>query len=173
MLKTTVSDKTQQLCLIVYYIILAWPICSLAQYLIYGLSVLCLFIARKYYNNIVQFRITISFGLEMPSISLGFVEQEASWHLDSYLFPDKVGGRPAWLALDHLPSDLHCPHCHQHMVFLLQLYSPIDDKDDCFHRTLFVFMCKNGKCFLPQEGAKSQPFRVFRSQLPKDDPFYR
>ncbi|KAL5963370.1 Programmed cell death protein 2 [Taenia solium] len=108
----------------------------------------------------------------MPSVTLGFIEPRASWHLVSHLFPDKVGGRPAWLALSHLPGDLECPHCHHRMVFLLQLYSPLDDREDCFHRMLFVFMCKNGTCFLPQNGVKTQPFRVFRSQLPKENPYY-
>ncbi|VDM17948.1 unnamed protein product [Hydatigera taeniaeformis] len=110
--------------------------------------------------------------LLMSCITLGFVESASSCRLVSHLFPDKIGGRPAWLALSHLPEDLECPHCHHHMVFLLQLYSPIDDRMDCFHRMLFVFMCKSGSCFLPQNGVKPRPFRVFRSQLPKENPYY-
>lgn len=37
---------------------------------------------------------------------------------------------------------------------------------------LFVFMCKNGICFLPHNGVEPRPFRVFRSQLPKENPYY-
>uniref|UniRef100_A0A5K3ELI7 MYND-type domain-containing protein n=1 Tax=Mesocestoides corti TaxID=53468 RepID=A0A5K3ELI7_MESCO len=108
----------------------------------------------------------------MSTITLGFVESAPPWQLVSHLFPDKVGGRPAWLALNHLPPDLSCPHCKNSMAFLLQLYSPLDEREDCFHRMLFVFMCKNGVCFQPQNGVKANPFRVFRSQLPKENPYY-
>lgn len=60
---------------------------------------------------------------KMPSITLGFAEAASSWTLVSHLFPDKIGGRPAWLALKHLPksSDLICPCCQQPMSFLLQV----------------------------------------------------
>lgn len=109
----------------------------------------------------------------MTSITFGFVESEEPFRLVSHLFPDKVGGRPAWLALKNLPQNIQCPQCQQPMVFLLQLYSPLDEREDCFHRTLFVFMCRNGICFQPSNRDKSTPFRVYRSQLPKENPFYR
>ncbi|VDL11794.1 unnamed protein product [Hymenolepis diminuta] len=108
----------------------------------------------------------------MTSIAFGFVESEEPFRLVSHLFPDKVGGRPAWLALKNLPRNIQCPQCQQPMVFLLQLYSPLDEREDCFHRTLFVFMCRNGICFQPSNRDKPPPFRAYRSQLPKENPFY-
>ncbi|CAH8639258.1 unnamed protein product [Heterobilharzia americana] len=85
--------------------------------------------------------------------------------------PDKIGGRPAWLALRNLPSpnELICPLCSNPMCFVLQIYSPLSEKSDCFHRMLFLFMCRNGKC---HHQADSTPFCVFRSQLPRDNCYY-
>ena len=70
---------------------------------------------------------------------------------------------------------LACDSCHSQLVFLLQLYAPItdtdkyaerlEDKDKCFHRTLFVFMCTAGTC-------KRRTFRVLRSQLARHNDFY-
>ncbi|KAM7536849.1 hypothetical protein Aperf_G00000085987 [Anoplocephala perfoliata] len=108
----------------------------------------------------------------MSSITLGFVEPDEPFRLISHFFPDKVGGRPAWLALNQMPNNLQCPNCQKTMVFLLQLYSPIERREDCFHRMLFVFMCKNGNCFQSSAGNNMCPFRVFRSQLPRKNPFY-
>lgn len=107
------------------------------------------------------------------SITLGYLEDEEPFKLTSFLFPDKVGGRPAWLALNRLPENILCPKCQSSMVFFLQLYSPIDDRDDCFHRALFVFMCKNGSCFESSNPDMPHPFRVYRSQIPKENPYYR
>uniref|UniRef100_A0A0R3TXF3 MYND-type domain-containing protein n=1 Tax=Rodentolepis nana TaxID=102285 RepID=A0A0R3TXF3_RODNA len=109
---------------------------------------------------------------KMSTISFGFVEFEEPFRLVSHLFPDKVGGRPAWLALTGLPQNTQCAQCQLPMAFLLQLYSPLDERKDCFHRTLFVFMCKNGSCFLPSNRHNPPPFRVYRSQLPRNNRFY-
>ncbi|VEL27597.1 unnamed protein product [Protopolystoma xenopodis] len=110
-------------------------------------------------------------GQLLPSLKLGFAEVCESWRLLSYFFPDKIGGRPAWLALKHLPlpSHLACQYCGEPMAFMLQLYSPIENNVNCFHRSLFVFICKNGKCF--QIG--NSPVKVFRSQLPRMNEYYR
>ncbi|CAH8430442.1 unnamed protein product [Dicrocoelium dendriticum] len=105
-------------------------------------------------------------------LALGFVSESPPWHLISPLFPDKVGGRPAWLALKHLPSpnQLQCPYCKLPMVFVLQVYSTIDDRPDCFHRFLYLFMCRNGPCHDPNN--IRAPFIVFRSQLSRSNPYY-
>eukprot|EP00051_Salpingoeca_urceolata_P018401 m.258052 g.258052 ORF g.258052 m.258052 type:complete len:127 (-) comp19185_c0_seq21:1160-1540(-) len=56
------------------------------------------------------------------------------------------------------------------MTFLLQVYTGgAFERDDCFHRTLFVFCCKNGRCHL---GGRSGGFKVFRSQLARSNDFY-
>uniref|UniRef100_A0A0X3PZ80 MYND-type domain-containing protein n=1 Tax=Schistocephalus solidus TaxID=70667 RepID=A0A0X3PZ80_SCHSO len=117
----------------------------------------------------------------MSQLHYGFAEPAPACTLVSHLFPDKIGGRPAWLALDHLPDEaqLVCCSCSQPMAFLLQLYSPLgDDREDCFHRMLFVFMCKSGRCFFNSASSSesfapsSVPFRVFRSQMAKSNPYY-
>ncbi|CAL8093793.1 unnamed protein product [Calicophoron daubneyi] len=108
----------------------------------------------------------------MPStLALGFATKCPPWHLVSPLFPDKIGGRPAWLALKQLPQpcDLACPTCSNPMAFVLQLYSPVDGREDCFHRVLFLFMCLNGGCHCKD---KKPPFAVFRSQLPRCNAYY-
>ncbi|CAH8871173.1 unnamed protein product [Trichobilharzia szidati] len=111
-------------------------------------------------------------SLMMPSnLALGFAVSGTPWHLISHLFPDKIGGRPAWLALSHLPSpsELACPVCSNPMCFVLQLYSPLSEKADCFHRMLFLFMCRKGEC---HHEADQTPFFVFRSQLPRKNCYY-
>lgn len=119
-----------------------------------------------------------------PGLALGFASSAHSWHLISSLFPDKIGGRPAWLALQNLPkpNQLACAICSQPMAFLLQVrshtisleaskvYSMLDKRADCFHRSLFVFMCRNGQCHRSENPA---PFGVFRSQLARNNAYYR
>ena len=81
---------------------------------------------------------------------LGFLEKidaPDSWQLDSRFFPSKLGGKPAWLNLRDLPASslIMCQLCKLPRSFLCQLYANIDDKPDCFHRTLFIFMCRSVK----------------------------
>ena len=87
-------------------------------------------------------------------IDLGFlepVEPSDEWQLESRYFPSKLGGKPAWLSLEGLPpcSQILCPSCNLPRSFLCQIYANIDEQIACFHRTLFVFMCRSnkvGKC---------------------------
>ena len=84
------------------------------------------------------------------SRDLGFldpVEASNQWQLESRFFPSKVGGTPAWLNLTDLPSRsiIQCPTCKLPRSFLCQLYANIDHLPSCFHRTLFVFMCRSAK----------------------------
>jgi len=46
---------------------------------------------------------------------------------------------------------------------LLQIYAPIEGNAEAFHRTLFLFCCKNGSC---------RNFKLIRAQLPRDNKFY-
>lgn len=116
-------------------------------------------------------------------LAIGFATEDCSWHLLSHLFPDKIGGRPAWLALKYLPepSALKCSICSESMVFVLQvseidfyilkkIYSPISSRDDCFHRFIYLFMCRKGDCHINKEHL---PFAVFRSQLSRKNDYYR
>lgn len=106
-----------------------------------------------------------------PVVELGFVEKTPAWNLRSKFFPSKVGGYPAWLALKGLPSNekLSCKKCSNPLAFLCQLYAPHHDKLRCFHRTVFVFVCRNPKC---SEENDASNIRVFRSQLPRENDFY-
>ena len=112
---------------------------------------------------------------EQPStdpedIQLGFVENTDSWKLVSRYFPTKVGGRPAWLDLKHLPpaESLRCGHCGAPYVFLCQLYAPVEGRDACFHRTLFLFICRRPACSQEKAGGVA----ALRCQLPLQNDFY-
>jgi len=104
-------------------------------------------------------------------VELGFVETIAGWRLSSTFFPSKVGGKPAWLNLKPIPSadNVKCGKCNEPCVFLLQVYAPIPNENTCFHRTVFVFICKNPACCTRRDNSN---FVVLRSQLPKLNEFY-
>ncbi|GFE55636.1 programmed cell death [Babesia ovis] len=88
------------------------------------------------------------------------------WQYQRQFFPSKIGGFPAWLEPENLPSedDIACPGCSTVMTFVLQLYAPDDDEPsgDAFHRALFLFACQ--PC-----GTK---WTAFRSQLPRKNRHY-
>lgn len=107
----------------------------------------------------------------MSNVDLGFLEECEDWEVESRLFPSKVGGKPAWLDLENLPkvADLKCDKCNQVMIFLCQVYAPIEDDEDNFHRTLYVFICKNVSCC---ERNDSGNIKVFRNSLPRKNKFY-
>lgn len=104
-------------------------------------------------------------------VDVGYVDEAESWKLESRFFPSKVGGRPAWLNLSELPSpkDMECEKCHEACILLCQIYAPIETRNDCFHRTLFVFLCRNPKCSSTNDNSS---FIVFRSQLRRENDFY-
>ena len=105
------------------------------------------------------------------SIELGFVEEVHPNLLLSLYFPSKVGGKPSWLKPTELVDgeDLKCKDCNKVLTFLLQVYSPLSEPKTCFHRTTFVFCCRNGKCYKKNSDA---PFVAFRCQLPRANDFY-
>ncbi|XP_017045341.1 programmed cell death protein 2 [Drosophila ficusphila] len=104
-------------------------------------------------------------------IDLGFAEKNdnAAWLSNRY-FPSKLGGQPAWLELDSLPStsQLQCRKCLAPKSFLAQLYAPFDD-DFNFHRSIYLFLCRNANC---QEAQSASNFTVLRSQLPRKNKFF-
>ncbi|XP_039220364.1 programmed cell death protein 2 isoform X2 [Crotalus tigris] len=106
-------------------------------------------------------------------VELGFVEEAAPWRLRSDQFPCKVGGRPAWLGEAGLPgpSELRCGVCGQPCAFLLQLYAPVQERPEAFHRTLFLFGCRQPSCYRPA-GPAPGSLRVFRNQLPRKNDTY-
>ena len=78
-----------------------------------------------------------------------------------FMFPSKVGGKPAWLVPQELP-EITCDTCKYRMTFLLQVYAPDSENDSAFHRSLLVFICLKCRWFL----------KCYRAQLPLENPFY-
>lgn len=102
---------------------------------------------------------------------LGFAEAPLRpLDLLRHTFPSKIGGRPAWLDPVNLPQihDLRCPTDSSMMKFLLQVYAPVEENPEAFHRTLFVFISPRS------QGLHSSPpgIQVLRCQLPRSNAFY-
>ncbi|KAH9504649.1 Programmed cell death protein 2 [Bulinus truncatus] len=105
-------------------------------------------------------------------VKLGFIEEDTDLRLlNSHFFPSKVGGKPSWLSLNSLPDseEIQCVKCKGIMIFLMQVYAPLQIRDDTFHRAVFVFVCPKATCSSPDDGSS---FKVFRSQLPLLNNFY-
>lgn len=96
------------------------------------------------------------------------------WELASRHFPSKVGGKPAWLDLENLPSSsvIKCPSCGRPRQFLLQLYSPDEDVETGFHRTVYIFLCTSNACWGDRSSPSFPPVLVLRSQLKRENRFY-
>ncbi|KAI9010657.1 programmed cell death protein 2 [Hyaloraphidium curvatum] len=104
------------------------------------------------------------------SVHLGFLSPAEDLQANINDFPSKVGGRPIWLNPNPMPAEnVVCGVCGKPQVLLLQIYTPEDDPPEAYHRVVYVFCCKNGKCH-KVEWKKSMS--VFRSQLPRDNPYY-
>lgn len=62
--------------------------------------------------------------MDKSRIDLGFLEEcEKPWLLTNTYFPSKVGGRPAWLDVESIPSNdrLKCTECGTQLAFLCQV----------------------------------------------------
>lgn len=108
---------------------------------------------------------------EEKRVDIGVLEPCESWRLKSRFFPCKVGGKPAWLDLENIPSHdkLKCKHCESPCTFLCQIYAPCEENESAFHRTLFIFVCRESDCCKPNDSGN---FKVFRSQLERLNKFY-
>ncbi|KAL0840367.1 hypothetical protein ABMA28_015627 [Loxostege sticticalis] len=104
-------------------------------------------------------------------VDIGFLEEKSNWQLHPRFFPSKVGGKPAWLDLQNLPnpSQLICKKCSEPLIFLCQVYAPYEEQNDTFHRTVFIFICRNGSCCRTNS---SENFVVLRCQLGRKNDFY-
>ncbi|XP_068144274.1 programmed cell death protein 2 [Drosophila tropicalis] len=106
----------------------------------------------------------------MDDVELGFAEErDAAWLSNRY-FPSKLGGQPAWLELKELPStqELQCNKCQDQKSFLCQLYASYND-DHNFHRSIYMFVCRNKSC---QEANQADAITVLRSQLSLKNAYY-
>lgn len=95
----------------------------------------------------IQFRDSLSLP---PQWLLGFCDEPESEHsLLRHHFPSKVGGRPAWLNPLELPSaeQLQCAITRKPLDFLLQIYAPIEENPEAFHRSVYIFISPKGTCF--------------------------
>ncbi|KAG9469520.1 hypothetical protein GDO78_020303 [Eleutherodactylus coqui] len=101
-------------------------------------------------------------------MELGFVQECEPWRLRSPQFPSKVGGRPAWLGEEGLPGPerLQCGVCKKPLAFLLQVYAPCTGS---FHRTLYLFACRDPAC---HRAGENRSYKVFRNQLPRKNETY-
>ena len=107
------------------------------------------------------------------SVQLGFAFDDAT----NALFSDpnwrewdggKIGGKPVWLDPVNLPApgDLMCGFCAAPTAMVLQIYCPLDEVKDAFHRALYVFACRKKGCV--EKGS----VKCLRCQLPKLNPYY-
>ncbi|XP_013080026.2 programmed cell death protein 2-like isoform X1 [Biomphalaria glabrata] len=106
------------------------------------------------------------------SVKLGFIEEDTDLRLlRSHFFPSKVGGKPSWLSLSPIPEseNLQCMKCKGMLIFLMQVYAPLQIRDDTFHRTIFVFICPKASCCSPDDGSN---FKILRSQLSLVNSFF-
>ena len=106
----------------------------------------------------------------MRRVDVGFVEVCEPWKLECRFFPSKIGGKPAWLDLKHIPDKdkVTCEYCEDPCIFLCQVYAPYED-DKAFHRTIYIFICKNSNCCRANQNGN---LKVFRSQLRRINEFY-
>ena len=100
-------------------------------------------------------------------VQLGFAEQPRKGDFDLKNFPSKIGGLPVWLMplSKNIPESFFTCSCGEDLSFLLQLYSPLEDKPNSFHRMLYIFFCQ--KCW-----RKKDLVKVLRINLPEESSYY-
>ncbi len=99
-------------------------------------------------------------------ISVGLPEVPKKSDFDYEQFPSKLGGQPVWLSPPDVDlSFFECSQCKQNLYFLMQIYSPLEDTKHCYHRSLYVFFCK--ECWTQTNAVK-----VIRIQLPEKSEIY-
>jgi pre-rRNA-processing protein TSR4 len=108
-------------------------------------------------------------------VSLGFAEKPNKNDLEITNFPSKLGGQPLWM----IPPELNkfvsekffeCNICKSNLTFLIQLYCPLEDNKNAYHRYLYVFYCS--KCWLNETLSPGVAVKVLRIQLPENSEFF-
>jgi pre-rRNA-processing protein TSR4 len=80
----------------------------------------------------------------------------------------QLGGLPSWLnTASAMPGPAPaCGRCGEPLLFLAQLFAPLDDAPAAYYRMLYLFSCRNGRCTnmpsLPE--APHPAVAVFRGQ---------
>lgn len=113
-------------------------------------------------------------GSLCQNVQLGFIadSQVQYKHLFDGNFEDwdggKIGGHPDWLDTNDIPNidSLKCHNCGEPMRFLIQVYCPLDEFEDAFHRSLYVFCCRKSSC------SSLGGLKCLRCQLPRENLFY-
>ena len=100
-------------------------------------------------------------------VQLGFAEIPRKGDLALKNFPSKIGGLPVWLLplSNNIDESFFTCSCGENLSFLLQLYCPLEDKSNCFHRMIYIFFCQ--KCWKKQDLVK-----VLRINLPEESSYY-
>jgi pre-rRNA-processing protein TSR4 len=100
-------------------------------------------------------------------VQLGFAEEPKKGDFDLKNFPSKIGGLPVWLLplSNNISETFFLCSCGENLSFLLQLYCPLEDKDNSFHRMIYVFFCQ--KCW-----KKKDLVKVLRINLPEKSSIY-
>lgn len=79
------------------------------------------------------------------TVELGFLEECEPWLLTNTFFPSKIGGKPAWLELENIPTLdlLKCRKCQEILVFLCQVRSPANRLSNKQYNISFkLFFCR-------------------------------
>lgn len=129
----------------------------------------CVLYYLEYQENSVYVGLMAEKPMEVPIVDLGYLEECVPWKLESRFFPSKVGGKPAWLDLYDVPSKILCGNCKKPCIFLCQIYAPFEEMECCFHRTVFIFFCKDPACCTSNV---NNNFIVYRCQLGRINKFY-
>ena len=100
-------------------------------------------------------------------VQLGFAEEPRKGDFDLKNFPSKIGGLPVWLLplSNNIDESFFICSCGDYLSFLLQLYSPLEDKSNSFHRMIYIFFCP--KCWKKRDLVK-----VLRINLPEKSSYY-
>ena len=100
-------------------------------------------------------------------VQLGFPEIPIKGDFDLKNFPSKIGGLPVWLLplSNNIDESFFICSCGDYLSFLLQIYSPLEDRNNSFHRMLYVFFCQ--KCW-----KKKDLVKVLRINLPEKSSIY-